>query len=52
MTTCGLKLTVLLCTVIWKIFVGSQIHENLSHEIILTRIISYKINVELRKLNN
>ena len=33
-------------TVIWKIFVGGQIHEKLSHEIrdeiILTRIISYK----------
>ena len=24
------------------IFVGGQIHKNLSHEIILTRIISYK----------
>ena len=47
-----------LLAVIWKIFiviknfVGGHIHENLSCEIILTQMISYKINVKLCKLND
>ena len=48
----------MLLAVIWKIFiviknfVDGHICENLSREIILTQIISYKINVKLCKLNN